>query len=59
MKVGDVIYRTDMPTMGPYRITGESPAWPAWTVESTKPRNPGAMKSGLVFKDDERWKKVE
>lgn len=45
--------------MGPYRITGEADNWPAWTVESTKTRNPGTMKSGLVFKDDERWKKVE
>lgn len=58
MKVGDVIYRVDLPQMGTYIITGESEAWPAWEVER-QGKVPGSLKKGLVFKDDERWKKVE
>lgn len=58
MTIGDLIYRIDMPTLGTYKIVGQSEDWNAWEVERVNKR-PGTLKTGLVFKDDERWVKVK
>ncbi len=47
-KIGDKIRRKDLPNFI-YTIVGENKEWNAWYISE----------HGMVFKDDERWEKVE
>lgn len=54
MKVGDIIYRKDIPSLL-FRIVDENKEMKAWLVISFQKKGMGKGE-GLVFKDDNRWK---
>lgn len=58
-KVGDIIARKDMPQLL-CKIIGEcKDAWYVETMNKILVRKKALLRGGLVYKDDERWVKVE
>jgi hypothetical protein len=57
MKIGDIIYRKDMPQIL-YRVVGNDRKRKMWEVELVSSRKGHSVYKGLIAKGDERWEEM-